>query len=62
MDIQPLGDQACVMVDILDDDVYEGEEQFMLQLSNPMNASLGSPDTVTITIIDNGELRIPLLH
>ena len=55
---QPLQLQACVMVEVMDDDVYEGDEQLMFQLSNPENATLGIPSEVTITIIDNGELRI----
>ena len=46
----------------MDDDVYEGDEQLTFQLSNPENATLAGPSEVTITIIDNSELRIALLH
>ena len=53
-------DQVCITIDILDDSAVEGDEQFIFQLSNPQNASLSGPDTITIIIIDDGELRAPL--
>lgn len=37
----------------LDDYQVEDDEQFQLQLSNPVGASLGPQDTTTITIIDD---------
>lgn len=40
-------------VTILDDAVYEGNETFAVNLSGATGASLGSPATATVTIVDN---------
>ncbi len=40
-------------VSIVDDAIDEGDETVNLALSSPGNASLGSPDTATLTISDN---------
>ncbi len=48
-----------ITVDILDDSDYEGDESFTLALSNITGgATLGSPNTVTISILDN-DLQAP---
>jgi ribosomal protein L35AE/L33A len=45
---------ATFTVTILDDSVYEGNENFTVTLSNPTGgATLGSPATGTVTIVDN---------
>jgi len=47
-----------ITVPILDDSAVEGSETFTLALSNPTGgARLGSPTTVTITILDNDQAR-----
>ena len=56
--LQPMENGACLTVNIVDDDLHEGNEMFMFRLSNAMNATLGSPSEVSITIIDNGESRV----
>jgi Calx-beta domain len=40
-------------VPIIDDSYAEGNETFSVVLSNPTGATLGSPSTATVTIIDN---------
>ena len=40
-------------VSIIDDAYVEGDETFPVKLSNPVGASLGTPSTATVTIIDN---------
>jgi hypothetical protein len=42
-----------ISIPIVDDAFAEGPEIFMLTLSNPTGASLGSPSSVPVTIIDN---------
>jgi hypothetical protein len=40
-------------VPIIDDSIYEGNETFTVSLSGASGASLGSPTSTTVTIIDN---------
>jgi hypothetical protein len=40
-------------VGVLDDTIYEGDETFTVTLSGEVGASLGSPSTATVTILDN---------
>src|ERR1043166_1870383 len=40
-------------VSVTDDSLDEDDETFTANLSNPTNATLGSPSTETITILDN---------
>jgi hypothetical protein len=40
-------------VPIFSDVLREGHETAILTLSNPINADLGTPDTATLTIVDN---------
>jgi hypothetical protein len=49
------GDTASKMfsVTILDDRVYEGNETFKVNLSEVTGASLGSPSSATVTMVDN---------
>src|SRR5205823_226096 len=42
-----------VSVFIIDDSYLEGLETFNVNLSNPVGASLGTPATATVTIVDN---------
>jgi Leucine-rich repeat (LRR) protein len=46
------GDKTCI-VEIIDDDDYEGNETFSLTLENATGgATIGSPDTAAVTIVD----------
>ncbi|MEN8219750.1 MAG: Calx-beta domain-containing protein, partial [Pseudomonadota bacterium] len=40
-------------VDIIDDAICEGDETFILSLSNPTGGAIGNPDTAVVTIIDD---------
>jgi Calx-beta domain/Domain of unknown function (DUF4214) len=42
-----------LIIPIYDDSYAEGPENFTIALTNPTGATLGAPDTVTITITDN---------
>ncbi len=42
-----------ITVDITDDSNNESDETIIISLSNPLNASLGTDDTYTLTITDN---------
>ena len=44
---------ATIDVAILDDNLYEGNETVLLDLSNPVNATLGTPISATLTIVDD---------
>jgi hypothetical protein len=47
---------ATFSITILEDTVYEANETFTVSLSNPQGgATLGTPSTATVTIIDNDE-------
>ena len=43
----------ALTIDIVDDHIDEPDETFQLTLSNPQNATLGTPSAATVTIIDN---------
>lgn len=43
---------------IIDDSIYEGNETVNLRLYNPVNATLGSPSSSVLTIIDNEQMPI----
>jgi hypothetical protein len=50
----PIGSlSAPVTIQILDDGIFEGDEHFTVDLSNPNGADLGSPTTATVTITEN---------
>jgi len=42
-------------VTILDDELDEPDETFIFTLSNPVNATLGTPYTATLTVVDDDE-------
>lgn len=42
-----------ITIPIVDDAIVEGNETFSITLNNPQGATLGTPATATITIIDN---------
>ena len=44
-----------VTIDIVDDSTIEGNENFQVELSNPqgLQATLGTPKTATVTILEN---------
>ncbi|NLH72122.1 MAG: hypothetical protein GX456_03600, partial [Verrucomicrobia bacterium] len=46
-------------VPILNDTVYEGNETFRVTLSGATGASLGSPSTATVTIVDDERPSVP---
>ena len=48
-------DERCIQITIIDDDIYEGEQQFSISItsvSNPSAAQIGSPNPITKTIQD----------
>ena len=57
------GDDADKYIDvpILDDAVYEGDEQFTVTLSGATGATLGSPASATVTITDNETPELPVV-
>jgi hypothetical protein len=48
-----------IYIPIVDDAYAEGDETFTISLANPTNASLGTPATATITILDNDSVNGP---
>lgn len=51
-----------IIIPIIDDDRFEGDETFTLALSNPTGeVDLGSPNTTLITIADNEAVGRPIL-
>jgi len=46
-------------VAIVDDSYAEGDETFRVSLSNPTGATLGTPSTATVTIMDNETVNGP---
>jgi parallel beta-helix repeat protein len=42
-----------IVVDIVDDSVVEGNEDFAVSLGSPIGASVGTPGSATVTIIDD---------
>lgn len=51
---------AAFTVPILDDALGEPDETIALTLSNPVNATLGSPNPATLTILDDDEYGLVL--
>jgi len=49
---------ASIPVTIVDDTLAEGNEQVSFVLSSPVNATLGNPGTVALTIVDNDGLPL----
>jgi hypothetical protein len=45
--------RKSIPITIIDDQAVEGSETIVLSLSNPVNATLGSPSAHTYTILDN---------
>ncbi len=48
-----VADDQTIVIDIVDDALVEGAQQFQVELVNPINASLGDPVLSTVTITDN---------
>lgn len=48
-----------VDITIVDDTDFEGDERFSVALSNPVNASLGLPDSTVVTIADDETVGVP---
>ena len=51
--LQPQQQRACFTVTLVDDAEIESDETFTVTLSNPVNATLGTPAVATFTIVDN---------
>jgi hypothetical protein len=51
--IQPGNLTGSIVVNLIDDDIHEGDETIVVTLGTPVNAILGSPSVHTVTIIDN---------
>ena len=56
--LQPQQQQACFTVNLVDDADAEGDETFTVTLSNPVNATLGTPAVATFTIVDNDDTTV----
>ena len=41
---------------ITDDSIYEGDKDFQVKLSNPLNTHLGAPNVATITVLEDDHL------
>ena len=54
-------DDQAIVIAINDDALAEGDESFRLVLSDPSDAVLGTPDAVTITIVDNDNNVAPVV-
>ena len=53
------GDSQCIEVTVTDDDIFEGDQQFTVTIDSvsPSSvASIGSPNSLTVTIEDNNGL------
>ena len=53
------GDLQCIEVTVTDDDIFEGDQQFTATIDSvsPSSvASIGSPNSLTVTIEDNNGL------
>ena len=53
------GDSQCIEVTVTDDDIFEGDQQFTVSIdsASPSSvASIGSPNSLTVTIEDNNGL------
>ena len=53
--IQPSQAKSCISVTVVDDELNEEDEDFTATLSGPVNATLGTPASVSLTIVDNDE-------
>src|SRR5262249_39096293 len=47
-----------VTITIVNDSIKEDDEQFTIGLSDPVNCSIVSPSSVTVTIVDDDGVRI----
>ncbi len=56
----PAQTRQTFMVSLLDDVLYESPETVLLSLTNPTNATISTPDTAILTILDNEPF--PLVH
>jgi hypothetical protein len=45
-----------IAITITDDSIYEGDKDFQVVLSNPLNAHLGAPNVATITVLEDDPL------
>jgi len=50
-----------IEISITNDSVYEGDEGFSVELSNVSGASLGSPATAQVTIVDDDLSSVPVI-
>ena len=53
------GDSQCIEVTVTDDDIFEGDQHFTVSIdsASPSSvASIGSPNSLTVTIEDNNGL------
>ena len=53
MRLRPFQLRSCISVSVVDDEQYEGDEDFTATLSNVVNATPGTPHSVSLTIVDN---------
>ena len=43
----------CIMINLIEDFIIEGNQSFSVEISDFGGANMGSPTSATITIIDN---------
>ncbi|MEZ4642110.1 MAG: hypothetical protein R3E31_05110 [Chloroflexota bacterium] len=54
--------QHTYLFTVMDDTLIDGDEQIMLRLASPMGATLGTPETAVLTILDNEQaVYLPLI-
>jgi uncharacterized repeat protein (TIGR01451 family) len=56
----PTDTEKTFKIPILDDDIYEGDEAFAITLSNPSDATLGTPAEATVTISEDDQATADL--
>ena len=56
--LSPQQRRACFTLTLVDDAEVEGDETFTVRLSNPVNATLGTPAVATFTIEDNDDTAL----
>ena len=59
--LTPTDTEKTFTVTILNDAIYEGDESFIVALSNPTNASLGEPFAASVVIFDDESMPIIVL-
>ena len=54
--------EKTILVTLVDDAVYEGDDTAQLALSNPVGAALGTPVTAVLTVLENDPNPLPAVQ